>query len=182
MLAAGIGLLVLGGFLLVTPIDVGPTVSTSMHAGNWEDIDVPWSASVAGMAVDVNIAWRYSPPSCPGGVKCGGWVNNPASLLLLDCGSTACIAGGDYSAVGSTDMAAYGVTGFGAVPGHHYQLWVVEVLNLTGNNASIPVRYSLQTPVLGGVLGGAIMVGGAVAAIQAVRRYRPPPAVATLPA
>ena len=173
VVAVAVTLLLVGGFLLVIPAAGGAVTDLSVRSGTWIDAAIPWSASISAVPVDVQVVWGFPPPACLGtGVSCPAQIV-PAYLLVFDCGSSACEGNANYSFVGSSDTTDYGSMGFSGAPGHHYQIWVWTVLNST-RNASIPLQYSLVTPVLGGGLGAGLIALGVVVAVYAVRRHPAP--------
>jgi hypothetical protein len=168
VLAVGIGLAVAGAFLLVAPIASTPYSVTHVVPGSWFELTVPRAASWTGAAVGVQIGWGTPLPPCAGsGVDCE-IPYEPAFLMVYDCGEDTCSPVGNGSYVGTSETATNGSTGFMAIPGHNYQVWVWIASN-SSDHGPVPVTYSLETPVLDGGFGAGLIGGGALVAALAFR-------------
>ncbi|MCI4340327.1 MAG: hypothetical protein L3J73_03560 [Thermoplasmata archaeon] len=172
--AAGIGLALLGGYLLVAPIDVAPVTSLSVPSGEWAQVTIPSTASLAGAPIYVALSWGY-PVGC--GASWFGYgrpcaVPDPSYLTIYDCGRSECTVGVDYPQVGFTDAAVGGLADLPVVPGHRYQVWAWDEYNRSAN-LTIPFEYQLRAPLLGGVVGLALVGSGVAILLVAVRRTRP---------
>ncbi|MCI4327214.1 MAG: hypothetical protein L3K16_06245 [Thermoplasmata archaeon] len=168
--------LILGGsVLVVTPLSQGSVSSTNLDSGQWLDVPVPRVSSWTGSPVDVLLSWgTVYVPRCEVGYYCLRYsppLGNRTYLLVFDCGPAPCRFGVNYTFVGATDDGTGGNTGFVAIPGDHYQVWLMAETNDSPSTA-IPVRFALQTPILGGVFGTVGVAWGAIAAIEAVRRWQ----------
>ena len=169
LIALGTVGIVLGSVLLVTPVDARPLGSTTLVSGNWFDLAVPATASWTGQGVQVTLSWGSPPPDCFRRPTCYSPAPEPTYLLVFDCGGAPCRPGVNYSYLGNTDTARYqGSSGFDAVPGHHYQVWAWDAYNVSSGPA-VPVRYGLNTPVLGGFFGAGLIVAGVAGAAEGVR-------------
>jgi hypothetical protein len=173
LLAVATALIVVGSALAIAPIDQGTTYSTTLDSGQWLDIAVPTTAAWTGAPVDVLLSWGTAyQPSCRGPQACfSPPVGNVTSLLVLDCGLAPCTWDRNYSVIGSTEPEYGGSSGFVALPGHHYQVWLMAPVNASPG-ISVPVRYALETPILGGVFGAVGVAWGILAAVEAARRWR----------
>ncbi|MCI4333800.1 MAG: hypothetical protein L3K01_08820 [Thermoplasmata archaeon] len=164
-------LVVLGGALLVAPLDQGPVTSTTVASGSSVEVAVPRSASLAGASVEVLLSWGTVPAPCaPHGVSCSRPPIERSNLVVFDCGARACADGGSYSLVGATDAAMGGKAEFNATPGHHYEIQAWTEFD-SPLGTPIPVRYALVTPVLDGGFGGVLVALGAVLAVLTVRQW-----------
>jgi hypothetical protein len=165
----------LGGLVFLSPIDQGPVSTAQLDSGTSVDVAVPRSTSWTGAPVDVLLSWGTTePPStcsgyCPS--RFGPDPTNLTHLVVYDCGTAPCTGTGNYTLLGSTDAATGGSSGFPAAPGHHYQVWVWASQN-TSPLTSTPVRYAVESPVLGGAAGAAMLVAGGSAMVAAVLRWR----------
>ena len=177
--AVGIGLVLLGGYLLVTPITTASATTFTLVPGTWADIGIPTTASITGGSVHVVIGWGTVLP-CPGpgyGLFCNSPY--PSYLTVFDCGPSSCDAQADHPQVGATPLASGGTADFPALPGHHYQLWAWYA----GNPASappIPVRYQIAEPLLGGFLGLGLIGSGIVVLAAATARATDPTRAGTI--
>jgi hypothetical protein len=169
-------LIVVGSALVGAPVSQGRVYTTLLDSGQWLDVPIPATASWTGSAVDVLLSWgTVYPPGCTG--LCGpsryGYppqVTNLTYLLIFDCGKQRCTLTGNYTFVGATEVDTGGNTGFVATPGHYYQVWLMASTNST-QVTSIPVRYALQGPILGGVFGAVGVAWGGLAAVEAAGRW-----------
>lgn len=166
LLVAGIGLALLGVYLLLVPIASGPGITVDLPSGESAQVAVPWSASVAGGAVYVQLSAGTTPVLCRG--YCPNEPYHPPFVVdVFDCGPSACEPGQNYSYVGTVAIYGYTVADFPAIPNHYYQLWAwTPGWNQT--NLSLPLTYSIHGPVLGGAVGIAGMASGAAAVVVAV--------------
>lgn len=174
LFALATALIVVGALLLESPISEGRASSTTLNSGTWLDLPVPTSASWTGSSVDVQLSWgTVSPPpysgNCPD--RCPAAPYNLTYLLVFDCGAAPCASTGNYSVVGSTAQATGGSTGFVATPGHFYQVWLL-VAPADLPVPSTPVRYALETPILSGFFGVAMIAVGVGVGLEAPRRWR----------
>ena len=166
-LAAGIGFVAAGVFLLLAPIASPPPMHYEMGSGQWVPVDVsPWS-SITGSPAVVTLAWERHATCwqlCPGQpFTAWSW-----SFEVFDCGTTACRTGATYPAVGDTAGAPLGSVDFSAPPGHHYEVWAWAAPSYGPGVVDLWVTTS--TPVLCGFLGAAFIGIGAVLVVTAVRR------------
>jgi hypothetical protein len=177
--AAGVLLVLAGLATMVAPIDSAQTAMVAVTPGNWTAVNVPASASITGVSVEVDLLW--SVPSSCNSLGCGGPNShepNPSYLIIVDCGTSPCTSSTNGSVVGETPPASW-VSGasYSATAGHDYQVWAFRENNPWPKSANdpVPIRWTLVEPPLGGFLGISIVGIGVVALIHAVRRLWPLP-------
>lgn len=171
VLALAAVFLVLGPVLLVAPVHQGRAVRTSVASGTWFDVSVPTSSSWTGQGVQVGLGWGTPGVVCPRSISCFEPAPRSTYLIVFDCGTSTCEASANYSVVGNTDTVNFaGTSGFDAIPGHQYQVWAWDSGNVS-SNLTIPVRYWLNTPLLGGAFGAGVIVVGAALAVLEVRHH-----------
>jgi hypothetical protein len=88
---------------------------------------------------------------------------------VLDCGSAACAPSQSYPVL--ADTPSFGEATFLASPGHDYSL-VGEPVENESAGETVGFQYLVETPALGGTVGVAVLAGGAIVVLQAVRLPR----------
>ncbi len=171
LFVAGIGMLALGAYLLLVPIASGPVTALYVPSNRWAQISVPWSESIFGGEVSVELSYGVPPAWCLGYCPERYVPAGPVSVDVFDCGASSCVDGRDYSYVGSMGVSSVGVAYFNAASGHDYQLWARSASDAS-MNFTIPLRYSIHGPVLGGVPGAVGLSVGAAAVLTSISRLR----------
>lgn len=169
----GVGVTLLGVYLLIAPIASATPNSSSVLSGRWTQVSVPRAVSLTGASVTVHLTWGY-PSSCSGYTGYGKNCNaaTPWYLTIFDCGGGACASASAYPTVGTTGSSSQGAADFLAIPGHYYELWG-HAARPVANNSSIPVSTTIVQPVFGGSLGATVIGGGGITIALAVRLHDP---------
>jgi hypothetical protein len=160
-------LIVLGVSLASSPIDEGEVTSTILASGMWIDVEVPTSASWTGAPVALELSWGAFPGPCPPyAVWCDGTWTPPSYLDVYDCGTLRCDSNRSYPLLGSAVPGRGGHTNVSVTPGEHYE---IRAWTAVGSlwDGWVRIRYAIDGPLFGGVLGATLAALGIEAAVIA---------------